>query len=157
MEWLQQFGGVPSDDDLQKIILEKIRAGHTIPGFGHAVLRYVDPRFRAFFNFAREEFPSDPLFGVIEKLTRIVPPLLKEHTNVKDPYPNIDLISGVLLYHFGIKELEFYPLMFGVSLLLGMNAQLIVNRALLFPIFRPKSITTERIKSIVHQSKPKLT
>jgi len=152
LELLERFNGVPSEAQLTEVIMERINNGRKIPGFGHAVLRYIDPRFRAFFNFGKKEFPDDPLFQVIEKLTDVVPPLLKKHTQVKDPYPNIDLISGVLLYHFGMKELEFYPLMFGVSLLLGMNAQLIINRALLSPIFRPKSVTTAKIKNLVQKN-----
>jgi len=78
-----------------------------------------------------------------------VPPLLKKQGKAKNPYPNIDGISGALLYHFGIKELNYYTAMFSTSQILGICAQLIINRAIYSPIIRPKSVTTKWLQSYV--------
>lgn len=150
---LDEFETVPPDDQLSEYLRELVENGVVMPGFGHAVLRNTDPRFTAFFNFGKQVCPEDPVFLITEKMARLVPPLLSKHTQISNPHPNIDLISGVLLHHFGMRELEFYPVMFGVSLLLGMNAQLILNRALLSPIFRPRSVTTRWIQQQVSGEK----
>jgi citrate synthase len=43
-------------------------------------------------------------------------------------------------------EYEFYTVIFGVSRALGVLASLCWDRALGFPIERPKSVTTELVK-----------
>jgi len=48
--------------------------------------------------------------------------------------------------HYGMKEFDFYTVLFGVSRALGVMASLIWDRALGHPIERPSSITTEGAK-----------
>ncbi len=62
---------------------------------------------------------------------------------VKNPWPNVDAHSGVLLQYYGIKEEGFYTVLFGVSRALGVLAQGIWSRALGLPIERPKSFTMD--------------
>lgn len=45
--------------------------------------------------------------------------------------------------YYGLKEMNYYTVMFGVSRALGVLAQLIWSRALGFPIERPKSFSSE--------------
>lgn len=42
---------------------------------------------------------------------------------VKNPWPNVDAHSGVLLQHYGLKEAGFYTVLFGTSRALGVLAQ----------------------------------
>lgn len=42
---------------------------------------------------------------------------------VKNPWPNVDAHSGVLLQYYGIKEQNFYTVLFGVSRALGVLSQ----------------------------------
>lgn len=42
---------------------------------------------------------------------------------VKNPWPNVDAHSGVLLQHFNIKEENFYTVLFGVSRAIGVLSQ----------------------------------
>jgi len=65
---------------------------------------------------------------------------------VKNPWPNVDAHSGALLVHFGMKEYEFYTVLFAVSRAMGVLASLIWDRALGLPIERPKSVTTDLVK-----------
>jgi citrate synthase len=44
-------------------------------------------------------------------------------TQVKNPWPNVDAHSGVLLQYYGIKEARFYTVLFGVSRALGVLSQ----------------------------------
>lgn len=41
--------------------------------------------------------PNDPLFKVVSKLYDIVPDVLLEQGKAKNPWPNVDAHSGVLL------------------------------------------------------------
>ena len=62
-----------------------------------------------------------------------------------EPKANTDLFqhSGVLLQYYGLKEANYYTVLFGVSRALGVLPQLILDRALGMPIERPKSFSTE--------------
>lgn len=48
----------------------------------------------------------------------------------KNPWPNVDAHSGALLTHYGLNQMEFYTVLFGVSRAFGVTAQLIWDRAL---------------------------
>lgn len=48
----------------------------------------------------------------------------------KNPWPNVDAHSGVLLTHYGLHQMNFYTVLFGVSRAFGVAAQLIWDRAL---------------------------
>jgi citrate synthase len=118
-----------------------------IPGHGHAVLRGPDPRFTAMLAFGKEHFGGDPVFATVEKMSRIVPEVLKSHGKAKNPYPNVDFGMGAIWHHFGITETDFYTVPFAISLAMGMLAQLVINRAIGSPILRPRSVTSDWIRS----------
>lgn len=151
LDVLKKFNGVPKDKDLTQYVEAILEAGRVIPGYGHAVLRVTDPRFTAFYNYGKNVMPDDPQFQVVEKLFKIVPKVLTKIGKAKNPWPNVDASSGALLYHYGIIEFEYYTLLFGVSRTLGLTAQLILDRAMGFPITRPKSVTTDWLVSAVQE------
>jgi citrate synthase len=74
-----------------------LKAGQVVPGFGHAVLRKTDPRYMAQREFAQKHLPQYPLFKLISQLFEVVPQVLTEHGKTKNPFPNVDAHSGVLL------------------------------------------------------------
>lgn len=148
---IDQYGGVPQENEIRDFVRNILNSGKIFPGFGHAVLRDKDPRFTAMYDFGKKNWPGEMTFQVVEKLSKIVPPLLIEQGKAKNPYPNIDAISGVMLYHFGIKETGFYPVMFATAQVLGICAQLVINRAILSPIFRPRSVTTKWLKELAEK------
>jgi citrate synthase len=151
LDVLEKYKGVPSDKELEKYVYDTLTAGRVIPGYGHAVLRVTDPRFTAFYEYGKRVLPQDPPFQVVEKLFRIVPKVLTDIGKAKNPWPNVDASSGALLYHYGIVEFDYYTLLFGVSRTLGLTAQLILDRAMGFPITRPKSVTTDWLVSAVQE------
>ena len=79
----------------------------------------------------------------------ILPGILMENGKVSNPWPNVDAINGALQYHFGVKQFEFYTVLFGVSRILGLSAHIVWARALLKPIERPKSLTTSMLESMI--------
>jgi citrate synthase len=158
LQLMDRFGGVPSESDLEGFAFETLRSGRVIPGYGHAVLRCVDPRYTILHQFGEEFLPGDPLFKTVDRIFNVVPRVLQEYSNErvaagKNPiancWPNVDAISGALLYHFGISEFKYYTVLFSVSRVMGMIAQLILNRAIHSPITRPKSVSSEWILSQV--------
>ena len=69
--------------------------------------------------------------------------ILEATGKVKNPWPNVDAHSGILLLKYGMKEYDFFTVLFGVSRSLGIMSQLIWSRALGMPIERPGSTTTD--------------
>ncbi|MCC6867008.1 MAG: citrate (Si)-synthase [Ignavibacteria bacterium] len=149
LEVLNHFGKVPGDEELRVYAKERLDKGLVIPGYGHAVLRVTDPRFTASLEWGKKVIPNDDRFMMVEKLFRIVPDLLIEQGKAKDPWPNVDAATGALLYHYGIKEIEYYTVIFSVSRALGICSQLVLSRAMGEPITRPKSVTTDWLEKEV--------
>jgi citrate synthase len=131
-------------------------AGAIIPGYGHAVLRTTDPRFTALLEFSRKYIANDELLALVEMVYEILPPLLSAMGKVKNPWPNVDAITGAIQYHYGITQFDFYTVLFGVSRLLGLTAHAVWSRALGKPIERPKSLTTHMLEEMVKDKEAEL-
>jgi len=153
LAWLldvhKKFNGVPSRDDLYKFAWDTLNAGHVIPGYGHGVLRVIDPRFVTQLEFAKKRFPQDELLRLAEMVLDVVPIVLKEQGKAKNPAPNVDAISGTLQYYYGVREFDFYTVLFSVGRALGVTANYVWARALGQPIERPKSMTTKMLEEAV--------
>ena len=144
-----EFDGVPSEDELKQYCWDRLNNGRVIPGYGHAVLRCPDPRFTAFIKFGQEHIKDDEVFSIVDRLFNVVPGVLKEHGKAKNPWPNVDAASGSLLYYYGLREFNFYTVLFSISRTMGMISQMVWERALGIPITRPKSVTTDWIRQTV--------
>lgn len=145
MDVREQFGGVPSDEQLTEYTWNRLNNGQVVPGYGHAVLRVTDPRFTAFHDFGVKHGLEDENVQIVQKLFKLVPGILKEHGKAKNPWPNVDAGSGALLYAYGMTEFDYYTVMFGVSRAIGLCSQMVVNRMMSSPIVRPKSLTMDEL------------
>ncbi len=153
LRWLHDLmekmnGEVPSESDLKQFVWDTLKSGQVIPGFGHAVLRKTDPRYMLQREFSLKNLAEDPLFKVVDMLYRIVPPILLEQGKAKNPWPNVDAQSGVIQWHYGVKEYDFYTVLFGIGRSIGICANIIWDRALGYPLERPKSLTTAILEDI---------
>ncbi len=137
----------PTSEQIAAYVQKTITSGKVVPGYGHAVLRKTDPRFIAQMEFGKKHMPDDKLVNTVWKIYETVPPILESLGKIKNPWPNVDAHSGALLVHYGLVEYEFYTVLFAVSRSLGVLASLIWDRALGLPLERPKSVTTEVVKS----------
>jgi len=149
MEIYEHFNSSPEKNDLKQFCWDRLNNGRVIPGYGHAVLRCPDPRFVAFMNFGKNHIHDDNIFNIVENLYEVVPPLLLEQGKAKNPWPNVDAASGSLLQYYGLKEYNFYTVLFSISRAMGMISQMVWERALGIPITRPKSVTTDWIRDNV--------
>ena len=148
LEVYEKYAGVPSREELQQFAWETLTSGQVIPGYGHAVLRRTDPRYTAQYEFGKKYMPEDDIFRLAKLVYEVVPEVLMEQGKARDPWPNVDAISGTLQYHYGVKEFDFYTVMFGVSRLLGVSANMVWARLLGQPIERPKSLTTAMLEEL---------
>jgi citrate synthase len=137
---------LPSKKQIAEYVKKTLTQGKVVPGYGHAVLRKTDPRFTAQMEFGKKHMPDDPLVQTVWNIYEVVPPILQALGKVKNPWPNVDAHSGALLVHFGMEQYDFYTVLFGVARSLGVLASLCWDRALGFPIERPKSITNAQVK-----------
>jgi citrate synthase len=137
---------LPSKEQIADYVHKTLTEGKVVPGYGHAVLRKTDPRFTAQMEFGKKHLPDDPLVQTVWNIYETVPPILQTIGKIKNPWPNVDAHSGALLVHYGLVEYEFYTVLFGVSRSLGVLASLCWDRALGFPLERPKSVTTELVE-----------
>ncbi|OCH94917.1 citrate synthase [Obba rivulosa] len=150
--WLRKMqskiGENASDEAVKEYVWSTLKGGQVVPGYGHAVLRKTDPRYMAQREFALKHLPEDPLFKLVGQVYNIVPEILLAAGKAKNPWPNVDAHSGVLLTHYGLTQMQFYTVLFGVSRAFGVAAQLIWDRALGAPLERPKSYSTNAIKQM---------
>lgn len=93
----QEVGDNVTEDQLKDFVWKTLKSGQVVPGYGHAVLRKTDPRYTCQREFALKHLPEDPMFQLVSKIYTVVPPILLELGKVKNPWPNVDAHSGVLL------------------------------------------------------------
>lgn len=151
MKMQKELGKNPSEEKIKDYVWKTLKSGQVVPGYGHAVLRKTDPRYTCQREFALKHLPNDELFQLVSKIYKVVPPILTETGKVKNPWPNVDAHSGVLLQYYGMKEMNYYTVLFGVSRALGVLASLIWDRALGLAIERPKSFSTDMLMKMVQK------
>ncbi|CAA7407244.1 unnamed protein product [Spirodela intermedia] len=144
---VEECGENITTEQLKEYVWKTLNSGKVVPGYGHGVLRQTDPRYVCQRDFALKYLPDDPLFQLVSKLYEVVPPILTQLGKVKNPWPNVDAHSGVLLNYFGLSEARYFTVLFGVSRSIGICSQLIWDRALGLPLERPKSVTMDWVES----------
>lgn len=156
LKWLLDlqaaFPDLPSCQQLEHYIWDFLNSGKVIPGYGHAVLRVTDPRFIAQLEFGKQHMPDDELFQLVTQVYECLPSILVKQGKIKNPFPNVDAINGVLQYHYGVRQFDFYTVLFGMGRILGLTSHAVWSRALGKPIERPKSLTTRMLEEMVSKS-----
>ncbi|KAB0672428.1 citrate (Si)-synthase [Oryzomonas sagensis] len=151
--WIMEFqkklnGAEPTKENVTKALWDTLNAGQVVPGYGHAVLRKTDPRYTAQREFCLKTpgLKDDPLFKLVAMIFETAPGVLTEHGKTKNPWPNVDAQSGVIQWYYGVKEWDFYTVLFGVGRALGCMANITWDRGLGYAIERPKSVTTAMLE-----------
>jgi len=144
-----------TEQTLKEWIWNHLKSGQVVPGYGHAVLRKTDPRYTCQREFALKHLPKDKMFKLVSDVYKVTPDILLEQGKARNPWPNVDAHSGVLLQHYGMNEMNYYTVLFGVSRALGCLSQLIWARGMGLPLERPKSHSTEGLKKLVAASAKK--
>ena len=58
-------------------------------------------------EFCQKHMPNDELFKIVSTIYEVVPGVLTKHGKTKNPFPNVDAHSGVLLMHYGLTQHNF--------------------------------------------------
>jgi citrate synthase len=154
LAWIMKFqkqlgeGVEPTKENVGKALWDTLNAGQVVPGYGHAVLRKTDPRYMAQREFCLNTpgLRDDPLFKLVSMIFEVAPGVLTEHGKTKNPWPNVDAQSGVIQWYYGVREWDFYTVLFGVGRALGCCANITWDRALSYPLERPKAVTTDMLE-----------
>ncbi len=137
----------PNESTITDFVTQTLDSGQVIPGFGHASLSIEDPRFSLFLEFVHSHSITSPYIEVVKKLCTIVPPILKQLGKVRNPNPNVDLITGSLLHAVGVTDKRFFTVLFGISRLLGIAAQYLIANTLTLPIMRSATLSDTQLDS----------
>ncbi|KAF4674451.1 hypothetical protein FOL47_009236 [Perkinsus chesapeaki] len=147
---------IPTVKSVRKYAENTLKNGKVIPGYGHAVLKVADPRYLLEREFCLKYLNDDPMVQLCSIAYEAVPPVLAKTGKVRNPNPNVDAHSGVMLKHYGLVEPDFYTVVFAVSRSMGVMAQLVWARIMQMPIERPKSVTLDHLyESVLHTKLPK--
>ncbi len=154
LDWTIKFqekyckGVEPTKELVTKALWDTLNAGQVVPGYGHAVLRKTDPRYMSQREFCLKTpgLKDDPLFKLVAMIFETAPGVLMEHGKAKNPWPNVDAQSGVIQWYYGLREWDFYTVLFGVGRALGCMANITWDRGLGYAIERPKSVTTAMLE-----------
>lgn len=149
MQKIQSEGLEINQDTIRKLAWDTLNSGKVIPGYGHAVLRVADPRYTVQREFCLNNIPKDELFKLANTVYEVVPGVLTETGKVKNPWPNVDAMSGTPLYHYGLTETSFYTVLFGVSRAMGTLAERVNDSIIGHPLERPKSVNVELLNKLI--------
>jgi citrate synthase len=148
---------VGSDDPAQveAFVRAALENKDKIYGFGHAVLRAEDPRATIQYELGRRICPDDPLFRTAVVLREVAVGVLSSVDKISNPHPNVDAVSGTLLNAVGLTDSNYYTVLFGLSRMTGIAAQIIEERLVArggrgVPIYRPKYIARNQPKRSIH-------
>ena len=135
--------GTSDEQEVESFVRGELAAGRPVFGFGHAVLSVEDPRATAQFELGEQICPDDENFKIIKTLRKVAPMVLSENKKIRNPNANVDIASGALLHHVGLKDPTYYTTFFGWARVAGIGAQIIDERTVLrsgkgVPIYRPK-------------------
>lgn len=154
LEWLvamkNELGAdIHDKKKIEEYLWKTLNSGRVIPGYGHAVLRKTDPRYTAQREFAQKHMPDYDMFKLVSDIYEIAPKVLLEQGKTKNPWPNVDSHSGILLQYYGLTQQSYYTVLFGVARAFGVLPQLIIDRGIGMAIERPKSFSTEKYIELV--------
>lgn len=142
---------VPSSDPavVEQFVRDTLEGGGKIYGFGHAVLRAEDPRATIEYALGEKICGDDPLFKTALVLRDAAVKVLKGMPKVSNPYPNVDAVSGTLLNACGLTDSNYYTVLFGLSRITGIAAQIVEERVRFrggkgVPIYRPKFVAEDQ-------------
>lgn len=145
-----KLGDCCSGDHIEDFVRKRLAAKELLFGFGHAVLRKEDSRSTVLCDAAERYFAQHPLIRIGFLLRERGSKVLKENPKVRDPYTNVDFLSGAVLCAAGFDYPEYLPVLFGMSRMVGISRQIVYERCEALhgkglPIMRPKYLYRSQI------------
>lgn len=119
LDLLHEIG---TPDRARPVVVEKVRRGERIMGFGHAVYRTEDPRSRLLRGIALDL--GGPLVELAVAVEDTVVDVLAELKPGRELYANVEYYAGVVLAACGIPPELFTPT-FAASRVIGWTANIL--------------------------------
>ncbi|TVQ30869.1 MAG: citrate synthase [Phycisphaeraceae bacterium] len=121
---------IPSVDDVEKYVLDKLKRKDKIMGFGHRVYKAYDPRATYLKTLAKQLASDTGNSDLYEKSHR-VEEIMDREVGSKGIYPNVDFYSATTYHCIGL-QLDLFTPMFALSRISGWTGhaleQLETNR-----------------------------
>jgi citrate synthase len=138
------LGDAPALAEVEAFLLARAAHGRALPGYGQAVMKNQDTRFLELHEFGLRHGASSPHLEIAQLIWRAMPHVLAGlGKRISSRHPNVNLISGSLLDWLGVREREFYPVLFAVSRMLGVLCQFVEDLLWGLAPERPDSLTTQ--------------
>lgn len=133
---MKMLNEIPSVDDAESYIMDKIAKKERIMGFGHRVYKAKDPRANELQQLA-EQLAKDTGNEDLYAKSHAIEKVMEREYAAKGIYPNVDFYSATTYHCIGL-QLDLFTPMFALSRLAGWGGhvleQLADNR-----LFRPKA------------------
>ena len=133
---MKMLNEIPTIEDVEPYIMNKLKNKERIMGFGHRVYKAKDPRANELQKLAKqlaEDTGNSELFTKSKKIEEI----MEREVAAKGIYPNVDFYSATTYHCIGL-QLDLFTPMFAMSRLGGWSGHIIEqlsdNR-----LFRPKA------------------
>ena len=120
---MHMLNEIPSVDDAEGYIMDKIRNKEKIMGFGHRVYKAKDPRAAELQTLAKqlaEDTGNMDLYAKSHKIEEV----MERELGAKGIYPNVDFYSATTYHCIGLK-LDLFTPMFALSRLGGWAGHVI--------------------------------
>ncbi len=122
MKTLEEIGSL---ENTEKWVKDSLAKHFKIPGFGHRVYKFYDPRAAILKNFAEEYAKIKKEISEKLQMTELIEKLMVENLGEsKGIYPNVDLYSGLIYSTMDIPKDQFTPI-FAIARVAGWSAQIL--------------------------------
>jgi len=122
MKTLETVGGMKNVETWMKNALaNKVK----VPGFGHRVYKFYDPRAGILKTFAEQYAKINPSIQEKLEMAKVIERMMIESLgDAKGIYPNVDFYSGIIYTAMGFQKDTFTPI-FAVARISGWCAQIL--------------------------------
>ena len=110
---MHMLNEVPSVDDAERYVMEKLERKDKIMGFGHRVYKTKDPRAFALQGLA-EQLAKDTGNEALYAKSNAIEKIMAREVGSKGIYPNVDFYSATTYHCIGLK-LDLFTPMFALS------------------------------------------
>jgi len=114
---MRMLGEIPTVDDVEKYVMDKLASKFRIMGFGHRVYKAYDPRATYLKTLAKQLAEDTGNQDLYEK-SHAVEQIMEREVAAKGIYPNVDFYSATAYHALGLK-LDLFTPMFAMSRISG--------------------------------------
>ncbi|MFG0314850.1 MAG: citrate/2-methylcitrate synthase [Phycisphaerales bacterium] len=120
---MRMLNEIPSVDDVEPYIMNKIQNKDRIMGFGHRVYKAKDPRAAELMTLAKQLADDTGNSDLYEK-SHAIEQIMEREYAAKGIYPNVDFYSATTYHCIGLK-LDLFTPMFALSRIAGWAGHVI--------------------------------